>query len=176
MDYWPDVFLLARSELQRLSGAVASAPNSASVVAVTFGNWFAVGDYHFPLVLNGGSAFVAFPGAGSRVIGTHRAVLGNLPPSRARIPAIFSFAAPVRVRILTRVRRRFVRPAGRGMGNSGDHFGLIDRFFPTSGRLPSKMDFACSAYIARATLGCSWVSSPCITGPEQHRLIAVSQC
>ena len=30
---------------------VASAPNSASVVAVTFGNWFAVGDYHFPLVL-----------------------------------------------------------------------------------------------------------------------------
>ena len=30
---------------------VASAPNSASVIAVTFGNWFAVGDYHFPLVL-----------------------------------------------------------------------------------------------------------------------------
>ena len=30
---------------------VASAPNDASVIAVTFGNWFAVGDYHFPLVL-----------------------------------------------------------------------------------------------------------------------------
>ena len=30
---------------------VASAPNGASIVAVTFGNWFAVGDYHFPLVL-----------------------------------------------------------------------------------------------------------------------------
>jgi len=30
---------------------VASAPSNASVVAVTFGNWFAVGDYHFPLVL-----------------------------------------------------------------------------------------------------------------------------
>jgi NADH-quinone oxidoreductase subunit L len=30
---------------------VAAAPNSASVIAVTFGNWFAVGDYHFPLVL-----------------------------------------------------------------------------------------------------------------------------
>jgi NADH-quinone oxidoreductase subunit L len=30
---------------------VVSAPNSASVIAVTFGNWFAVGDYHFPLVL-----------------------------------------------------------------------------------------------------------------------------
>ena len=30
---------------------VSSAPSNASVVAVTFGNWFAVGDYHFPLVL-----------------------------------------------------------------------------------------------------------------------------
>jgi NADH-quinone oxidoreductase subunit L len=30
---------------------VAPAPTNASVVAVAFGNWFAVGDYHFPLVL-----------------------------------------------------------------------------------------------------------------------------
>lgn len=34
-----------------LSWAIASAPNEASAVSVTFGNWFAVADYHFPLVL-----------------------------------------------------------------------------------------------------------------------------
>ncbi len=96
-----------------------------------FGNWFAVGDYHFPLVLMADRLslpFLALTVVLSGLIGT---VLGDLPSSRAGILAIFSFVAPVRVRILTRVRRRFVRPAGRGMGNGGDHFGLADRFFST---------------------------------------------
>jgi len=34
-----------------LAWIVISAPNGSAPVAVTFGNWFAVGDYHFPLVL-----------------------------------------------------------------------------------------------------------------------------
>src|SRR5690349_9701060 len=34
-----------------LAWTVASASNGTAAVTVAFGNWFAVGDYHFPLVL-----------------------------------------------------------------------------------------------------------------------------
>jgi NADH-quinone oxidoreductase subunit L len=34
-----------------LAWAIASPSNGTATVTVTFGNWFAVGDYHFPLVL-----------------------------------------------------------------------------------------------------------------------------
>src|SRR6185437_15186288 len=43
----------------------------------------------FSACADGGSAFVAFSGANGRAIGTHRAVLGDLPSSRAGICAIF---------------------------------------------------------------------------------------
>ncbi len=66
---------------------VATAPNNASVVAVTFGNWFAVGDYHFPLVLMADRLslpFLALAAALSGLIGQFSATYLHREPGFLR--------------------------------------------------------------------------------------------
>ena len=82
----------------------------------TFGNWFTVHDYHFPLVLMADRLSAAVPRHDGGAVGADRAVLGDLPASRARFSAVLPAAAPLRVRIFAGLRGRFVRPAGGADG------------------------------------------------------------
>ena len=82
-DHRRDVFRLLFSRWPRLLWKLGSA--GAPAVMVTFGNWFAVHDYHFPAGADGGPALAAVPRHDRRALRTDRAVLGDLPPSRARL-------------------------------------------------------------------------------------------
>ena len=67
---------------------------------------------------DGGPAVPAFPRHDRGAVGTDRAVLGDIPSSRARLFPVLSAAASFCVWISARIRRRFVRPAGGGLGDS----------------------------------------------------------
>ena len=123
-----DVFRLGFRRSPRSSGRSASTGRRA-VIVVAFGNWFAVHDYHFPLVLMADRLSLPFLGMTAGAVGTDRAVLGDLPASRARLSAVLPAAAPFRVRIFAGIRRRFVRPAGGRMGMVGITSVLLIAFF-----------------------------------------------
>ncbi len=99
------------------------AASSSPVVVVTFGNWFAVDDYRFPLVADGGPLSLPFLAMTVSAFRTDRTVLGHLPPSRAWLLPIFLLAPPIRVRIVTRIRCRLIRSTRRWMGDCGHHIG-----------------------------------------------------
>ena len=116
---------------------------SATAVVVTFGNWFAVHDYRFPLVLMADRLslpFLAMTVVLSGLIGQFSATYLHRERGFFRF---FRSAASFRVRILARIRRRFVRPAGRGMGAGGHHFGVVDRLFSAAsgsgGKRPARL-------------------------------------
>ena len=99
----------------------------APAVTVTFGNWFVGARLPLPAGASGGPSFPAVPWLDGCAFRTDRAILGDLPSSRAWLSALLPAAAPVRVRILARIRRRVVRSAGGRMGDRGHHFGVADR-------------------------------------------------
>ncbi len=141
----------ASRRLRAIVWKVAS--TRCSAVTVTFGNWFAVRRLPFPAGTYGGPAFAAFPGIDGCAFRTDRAVLGDLPSSRARVSAILPSAAPVRIRIFARIRRWFVRSAGRRMGDRGHHVGVVDRDSFSSGPRRWKTDFACSRVYRACDIG-----------------------
>src|SRR5579875_2298523 len=87
------------------------APHGPASVVVTFGSWFAVGAYHFPLVLIADRLslpFLALAAVLSGLIGQFSATYLHREPGFLR----------------------FFRPACRRLGDCWDHLGFADRVFP----------------------------------------------
>ena len=152
------------------------ASTGAAGIVVTFGNWFAVHDYRFPLVLMADRLslpFLAMTVVLSGLIGQFSATYLHRERGFFRF---FLFSASVRVRILTRIRRRFVRSARRGMGAGGHHFGVVDRIFPASSG-PGRERSARLRRVSRLRHRIAGRGvSPCTTGREPPRLMAVFRC
>ena len=86
----------------------------------------------FPARAPGRPSFPAVPRTDGCAFGTDRAILGDIPTSRARFSALLPSPAPVRIRIFARIRCWFVRSAGGRMGDGGHHFGVAHRILPAA--------------------------------------------
>ena len=157
-----------------LAWIVVSAPNGSAPVTVTFGTWFAVGDYHFPLVLMADRLslpFLALAAMLSGLIGQFSATYLHREPGFLRfflLLHLFSFGSS-----LAFAAGSFDLLAA-GWEIVGVTSVLLIGFFQLR-PAPVENGLRVLVCTARATSGCSSVSSRCITGLERHRFMAVFQ-
>jgi NADH:ubiquinone oxidoreductase subunit 5 (subunit L)/multisubunit Na+/H+ antiporter MnhA subunit len=106
--------------------------SDAPKVVLSFGNWFAVGDYHFPLVLMADRLSLPFLGLTVVLAGLIGQFSSTYLHRESGFLRFFLPAASVRLRIGAGLRGGVVRPAGGRMGTGGHQFGGADRILPTA--------------------------------------------